>query len=81
MHGAKRHAGRGKATSLLGGFGGMLPQENFKKWCVLEYILLQFCQKNLQKCHFVYKSYRYCIYWALYLGVLQHTPQNVCLLY
>ena len=61
MHGAKRHAGRGKATRLLGGFGGMLPRENFKKWCVLEYILLQFCQKNLQKCYFVYKSYRYCI--------------------
>ena len=35
MHGAKRHAGRGKATRLLGGFGGMLPRENLKKWCNL----------------------------------------------
>ena len=23
------------ATRLLGGFGGMLPRENFKKWCNL----------------------------------------------
>ena len=29
MHGAKRHAARGEATRLLGGFGGMLPRENF----------------------------------------------------
>ena len=31
------------------GFGGMLPRENFKSgaiWCVLESILLKFCQKN-----------------------------------
>ena len=25
----------GEATRLLGGFGGMLPRENFKKWCNL----------------------------------------------
>ena len=35
LHGAKRHAARGEATCLLGGFGGMLPRENFKKWCNL----------------------------------------------
>ena len=35
LHGAKRHAARGFATRLLGGFGGMLPRENFKKWCNL----------------------------------------------
>ena len=35
LHGALRHAARGKATRLLGGFGGMLPRENFKKWCNL----------------------------------------------
>ena len=29
MHGAKQHAARGEATRLLGGFGGMLPRENF----------------------------------------------------
>ena len=36
LHGAKRHAARGKATRLLGGFGG-LPREYFKNgaiWCV-----------------------------------------------
>ena len=31
LHGAKRHAARGEATRLLGGFGGMLPRENFLK--------------------------------------------------
>ena len=49
LHGASRHAARGEATRLLGGFGGMLPRENLKKsaiWCVLESILLKFCQKN-----------------------------------
>ena len=35
LHGAKRHAARGKATRLLGGFGGMLPREIFLKWCNL----------------------------------------------
>ena len=35
LHGAKRHAARGEAMRLLGGFGGMLPRENFKKWCNL----------------------------------------------
>ena len=29
LHGAKSHAARGEATRLLGGFGGMLPRENF----------------------------------------------------
>ena len=34
LHSAKRHAARGElATRLLWGFGGMLPRENFKKWC------------------------------------------------
>ena len=35
LHGAKRHAARGEATRLLGGFGGMPPRENFLKWCNL----------------------------------------------
>ena len=29
IYGAKRHVVRGEATRLLGGFGGMLPRENF----------------------------------------------------
>ena len=35
LHGAKRYAARGEATRLLGGFGGIIPRENFKKWCNL----------------------------------------------
>ena len=31
LHGVKHHAARGKATRLLGGFGGMLHRENFFK--------------------------------------------------
>ena len=49
LHGAKRHAARGEATRLLGGFGGLLPRENFLKWCNLvrfREILLKFCQQN-----------------------------------
>ena len=59
LHVAKRHAERGEATRLLGGFRGMLPRENFKKWCVLESILLKFCQKNnLKSSYFLYKNNR-----------------------
>ena len=50
LHGASRHAARGEATRLLGGFGGMLPQENFKKWCNLvrfrEYFAKIMSKKN-----------------------------------
>ena len=39
------HAARGEATRLLGGSGAI--------WCVLESILLKFCQKNsLKNSHF-----------------------------
>ena len=40
----------GEATRLLGGFGGMLPEKILKNgaiWCVLESILLKFCQKKI----------------------------------
>ena len=30
-----KSAARGEATRLLGGFGGLLPRENFLKWCNL----------------------------------------------
>ena len=39
----------GEATRLLGGFGGNPPEKILKNgaiWCVLESILLKFCQKN-----------------------------------
>ena len=50
------------AKRLLGGFGGMLPDNFFKNgaiWYVLESILLKFCQKNnLKNSHFLYKNNR-----------------------
>ena len=53
LHGAKRHAARGEATRLLGGFGGMLPRENLKKWCNLvrfrEYFAKILSKKYLKK--------------------------------
>ena len=63
LHGAKRHAERDEATRLLGGFGGACSPEKFFKngaiWCVLESILLKFCQKNnLKNSHFLYKNNR-----------------------
>ena len=48
LHGAKRHAARGEGTRLLGGFGACSPEKIKKNgaiWCVLESILLKFCQK------------------------------------
>ena len=77
MHGAKRHAGRGKATRLLGGFGGMLPRENFKKWCNLEYILLQFSQKNLQKCYFYTKVIDIVLLGTIFRGIAAYSPECV----
>ena len=49
LHGAKRHAARGEATRLLGGSGACSPEKILKNgaiWCVLESILLKFCQKK-----------------------------------
>ena len=55
LHVAKRHA-----CALLGGFGGMVPRENFLKRCNLvrfrvyfDQILSLFFSK---KCHFLYKK-------------------------
>ena len=53
LHGTKRHTKRGFATRFLWGFGGMFPQENFKKWCKLvrfrEYFAKILSQKNCKK--------------------------------
>ena len=50
-------------------------------WCVLEYILLQFCpKKNVEIFMFYIKIIDILYYCALYLGELEHTPQNVFLL-
>ena len=42
----------GGGGSLLGGFGGMLPEKSFINgaiWCVLENILLKFCPQKISK--------------------------------
>ena len=57
MHGPKRHAARGQATRLLGGFGACFPEMSLKNGailCVLEYILLQFCQEKIVKMFIIY---------------------------
>ena len=49
-----------KLCALLGGFGGMLPRENFLNgaiWCVLGCILIRFCLYfYFKKCHLLYKK-------------------------
>ena len=49
-----------KPCALLGGFGGMLPQENFLNgaiWCVLGCTLIRFCLDFFFKnYHFLYKK-------------------------
>ena len=52
------HAARGEATRLLGGSEACSPEKILKNgaiWCVLESILLKFCQKNKI---FLYKNNR-----------------------
>ena len=48
-----------KPCALLGGFGGMLPRENFLKWCNLVRFGVYFDQilslKNFKNYHFLYK--------------------------
>ena len=80
MQGAKRHAARDEATRLLGGFGACFPEiflKNGAIWCVLEYILLQFCQKKIVKMFIFYTKV---IDIVLLRGALEHTPQIICLL-
>ena len=38
--------------ALLGGFGGMLPRENFSKWCNLVRFCVYFVFKKFQKLPF-----------------------------
>ena len=56
LHGAARH------VVARGVRGHDLPRKFFKNgaiWCVLESILLKFCQKNnLKNSHFLYKNNR-----------------------
>ena len=49
-----------KPCALLGGFGGMLPRENFLRWCNLVRFGVYFDQilslKNFKNYHFLYKN-------------------------
>ena len=53
-----------KPCALLGGFGGMLPRENFLKWCNLVRFGVYFDQilslKNFNNYHFLYKNFKNC---------------------
>ena len=53
-----------KPCALLGGFGGMLPRENFLKWCNLVRFGVYFDQilslKNFKNYHFLYKKFKNC---------------------
>ena len=52
----------GEVTRLLGGFGGMIPRENFKKWCNLvrfrEYFAKILSKIFLRNSRFLYKNNR-----------------------
>ena len=53
-----------KPCALLGGFGGMLPRENFLKWCNLVRFGVYFDQilslKNFKNYHIIYKNFKNC---------------------
>ena len=53
-----------KPCALLGGFGGMLPRENFLKWCNLVRFGVYFDQilslKNFKNYHFLYQKFKNC---------------------
>ena len=57
----------GKPCALLGGFGGMSPQENFLKWCNLVRFGVYFDQilslKNFNNYHFLYKNIKIAIFY------------------
>ena len=84
LHGAKRHAARGEAPRLLGGFGGMLPRKKKIKngaiWCVLESILLKFCQKNnFKKIIFYIKITDNVLLRAIIRGIAAYSPDFLSL--
>ena len=52
LHVVKRHAAHGEAMRFTRGGRGMLPRENFLKWCNLVrfmYIWIRFCLKKISK--------------------------------
>ena len=82
LHGAKRHAARGEATRLLGGFGGMLPQENFKKWFNLvrfrEYFAKILSKNNLKNSHFYIKITDNVLLRTIFRGIAAYTLKISC---
>ena len=78
MHGAKSLAAHGKATSLVGGIGGILREKFFKNgafWSVLGYILLQFCPKEIVKMFIFYIKIIDIVLLRTIFRVLEHTPE------
>ena len=63
-----------KPCALLGGFGGMLPQENFLKRCNLVRFGVYFDQilslKNFNNYHFLYKNFKNCIFLYKRINIL-----------
>ena len=59
-----KFACREATCALLGGFGGMLPRENFLKWCNLVRFSVYFDQilslKNFKNYHLLYKKFKNC---------------------
>ena len=81
MRGAKLHASRGKATRLLGGFGGMLPRENFKKWCNLVRFGVHFAailSKKFAKMFILYtKVIDIVLLGTIFRGIAAYSPECV----
>ena len=61
LHVASRHAAHGKAMRFARGVRGMLPRENFFKWCNLVrfgvYLDQILSLKNFKNYHFLYKNF------------------------
>ena len=83
LDGAKRHAAGGEATRLLWGFGGMLPRENFKKWCNLvrfrEYFATILSKNNLKKVIFYIKITDNVLLRTFFRGIAAYSPDFLSL--
>ena len=63
-----------KPCALLGGFGAMLPRENFLKWCNLVRFGVYFDHilslKNFKNYHFLYKKFKNCNFLCKRINIL-----------
>ena len=69
-----------RSHAFARGFGGMLPRENFKKWCNLvrfrEYFAKKFCQKIILKIVIFYiKITDNVLLRTIFKGIAAYTPQ------